>query len=73
MKIDNNKTDDEKQEIEAEHICSTGRGFRAGFYDVVMLDKEDLLDIRQNLDQNILFLSIFLIQGHDRVPVSRWW
>lgn len=71
MKIDNNKTDDEKQEIEAEHICSTGRGFRAGFYDVVMLDKEDLLDIRQNLDQNILFLSIFLIQGHDRVPVSR--
>ena len=32
MKIDNNKTDDEKQEIEAEYICSTGRGFRAGFY-----------------------------------------
>ena len=57
MKLDKNKTDnDEKQEIEAEDICSSGRGFREGFYDVVTLDKDDLLDIRQVLFHDHLII-----------------
>ena len=60
MKLDTNKNEenDEKQETEAEDICSSGRGFRAGFYDVVMLDKEDLLDIRQVLYYHIIHFKL---------------